>query len=138
VSAVTRHRPGRDEEGAAVVEFAAIFGLFLLLVWGIITYGVIFAAKQAITHAASEGALAGANVEDPDGVVRDVVAAQLEWLTNFGFDPYSSDVTVGAGGCAECLEVTVSYGWRADPIVPAMLDIATPERLSSTAVVKTW
>lgn len=48
--------PGRTRtEGAAAVEFAVILPLLLLILGGIIDFGLMFNAQIAITHAAREG-----------------------------------------------------------------------------------
>lgn len=58
----TRAAPRRlgDDCGAALVEFTIIAGLLLLLVFGIINFGLILSFKQDVTRAAAEGARAGA------------------------------------------------------------------------------
>ena len=50
------------ESGAVVVEFAIVFVLFVTLLWGLISYGAIFAVQQSLSHAAAEGARAGVDV----------------------------------------------------------------------------
>ena len=44
------------ESGAALVEFAIIAPLLLLLVFGIIEFGRAYNAQNSLTHAAREGA----------------------------------------------------------------------------------
>lgn len=136
----------RDEDGAVVVEFAVVFILFVTLVWGLITYGVIFAVQQSLTHAASEATRAVINMADVDGDgdpendaqarAIEIVNDQLAW-TGAGppvldINPVMSD----CGAASRCLTVTVTYDWQADPIVPSILDIVTPRTLSATAVVE--
>lgn len=45
----------RGQKGAAAIEFAIIFPIFFLIFYAVVTYGLIFAAQQTITLAASEG-----------------------------------------------------------------------------------
>lgn len=47
------------EKGAAVVEFALILPLLLLLVFGIIEFGLLLYNKAMLTNASREGARAG-------------------------------------------------------------------------------
>ena len=47
------------QHGAALVEFAIVLPLLLLLVGGIIEFGLLFYNKQVITNASREGARAG-------------------------------------------------------------------------------
>ena len=49
-------RRERGESGAALVEFALVIGLFMLILYGLISYGMIMATKQRVTNAASEAA----------------------------------------------------------------------------------
>jgi Flp pilus assembly protein TadG len=58
-------RRNRPEDGAVIVEFAAIFIVFAMLLWGLISYGVIFAAQQSLTHAVAEAARATVGMSDP-------------------------------------------------------------------------
>lgn len=53
------HR-SRGDDGAALVEFALVSILLFMLVFGIITYGLVLSFKQDMTRAAAEGARAGA------------------------------------------------------------------------------
>ena len=58
---VVMSRRGRDERGAAAVEFALVTPLLLLILFGIIDYGIWFAdsisARQAVRDAARQGSL---------------------------------------------------------------------------------
>lgn len=47
--------PDRTEQGAAAVEFAIVVPLLLLLIGGILDFGLLFNAQIALTHAAREG-----------------------------------------------------------------------------------
>ena len=53
-----RNRQG-DERGAEMVEFAFVVVLLIMLLYGIISYGLILAAQSTITQAAADGARAG-------------------------------------------------------------------------------
>lgn len=46
----------KNQSGAATVEFALIVPILILLVFGIIQFGIAFNNQLAITHAAREGA----------------------------------------------------------------------------------
>jgi hypothetical protein len=51
--------------GQALVEFAFVLPLLLLLMVSIINFGIIFYTQMTVTNAAWEGARAGATVVDP-------------------------------------------------------------------------
>jgi Flp pilus assembly protein TadG len=137
------NRSGRaGEDGAAIIEFAAVGILFMTLLWGILAYGFVFVAQHAITHAASEGALAAAGVRTSaagPGVydfsaARDVVEAQLGGGITAA---YQVDVARVACGSSQCVQVDVRLPWGDDAIVPFPFG-PLPDRLSSRAVVEAW
>lgn len=55
----------RDEHGGSLVEFAIIGPLLLLILFGIIEFGVLLYDKAMITNASREGARAGIVFSDP-------------------------------------------------------------------------
>jgi Flp pilus assembly protein TadG len=97
----------------AAVEFALIAPLFLLLIFAIFVYGFYFAAWVAVRHAAAEGAraaVAGLSVTErttlATTMVQSIFSAYspvLDWKT--GVDT----ITAGAGDCANCFQVQVTY-----------------------------
>jgi Flp pilus assembly protein TadG len=52
---MTRRR-WRDERGAAAVEFALVFPLLILVLFGVVEYGAVYNAQLQITGAAREAA----------------------------------------------------------------------------------
>jgi Flp pilus assembly protein TadG len=54
-------KPRRDEQesGAAMVEFAIVLPLLMLILFGIIEFGVVLYNKAVLTNASREGARAG-------------------------------------------------------------------------------
>ena len=56
-----------NQNGAAMVEFAIVLPLLLILVFGIIEFGVMFYDKAVITNASREGVRAGiTGLGDPE------------------------------------------------------------------------
>jgi Flp pilus assembly protein TadG len=54
---IHRLRPrGRRDEGASAVEFALVLPILLLLVFGIISYGTLFAQQLALNNGVRQGA----------------------------------------------------------------------------------
>lgn len=57
-----RRRPGCRDDGAALVEFALILPVLLLLILGLFSGGIAYNQKLQVTHATREGARYGATV----------------------------------------------------------------------------
>lgn len=77
------------QAGAAVVEFAFVFPILFLLVYGVIVYAYVYVLQQSITYAAQEAAEAAVAVAPrPDvdvfaqqqTVVRATAVSVLSWL----------------------------------------------------------
>ena len=49
----------KDQNGGALIEFAIVLPIILLLLGGIIDFGILFYNKQVLTNASREGARAG-------------------------------------------------------------------------------
>lgn len=103
--------------GGAMVEFAFVFPLLFLLIYGIIVYSYIFVLQESINFAAQEAA-ASAVAVDPrnnpafDAVViarvRNTAVSVLRWLPNsqstrvLGSNGDKVQVTTCAAGSAGC------------------------------------
>jgi Flp pilus assembly protein TadG len=57
MAVTTRH--WRSERGAELIEFAIVVPILLLLIAGIIDFGMMFRTYEAVTNAAREGARVG-------------------------------------------------------------------------------
>ena len=134
-----RHRRRHGEDGAVIVEFAAIFIVFAMLLWGLISYGVVFAAQQSLTHAAAEAARSTVGMTDRSAAEQravDMLEEELGWLAD-GLDRREASVAACENDAAyECMTVVVTYDWAGHPIVPSILNVATPDTLSGRAVVQ--
>lgn len=140
------------QRGVAAVEFALVFMLLFLVMYGLVSFGAIFYTQQAVSRAAEDGARAAmllpqpldsANQENVRQVVFDSLARSLVapvsandiasrkiWL--------SSNVTVvpcaPTGGASNCV-VTVTYLYKNNRILPSMLVDTSwvPDQLRSSA-----
>lgn len=62
----------RDQRGAAVLEFAILTPVFLLMLTGMMAYGIYFGAAHALQQLAADAArtaIAGQNQSERDGLV---------------------------------------------------------------------
>ena len=114
----------KEEKGVAVVEFAIILPLLLVLMFGIIEFSILLFNKAMITNASREGARAGivfAETRPTPNEIRQIVSTYAEnHLINFDPsqildipDPVwtdtNSDTYLSSG---EPLTVTVNYTYR--------------------------
>lgn len=132
-----RHRRSRrgDESGAALVEFALVFLPFVLVLYGLITFGVILAQKQEITNAAADGARAAVGQPNPTQAAQDRVQKALGAPGSYTATYLTGTCTGGAGNC---ITVTITYDYKNHPIVPTApgLGLVVPDTFHSSAVVQ--
>jgi Flp pilus assembly protein TadG len=107
-----RRRLWACERGAELVEFAFAFPLLLLVMLGIIDFGLMFQRYEVVTNAAREGARVSIL---PGYADADVQARVTQYLTAGGLTG-TATVTVGAAQaisvgsqCIAVRPVTVSY-----------------------------
>lgn len=108
------HRGRRRERGAAVVEFALVLPLLLMLVIGAIDWGWYFYLREVVTNAAREGARAGSvsavGGTDASDAARGAASTYLSNLSLTGgtVNVTTPDVTVGAT-VTHTVRVVVTY-----------------------------
>jgi len=99
---------GRADSGQALVEFAMVLPLLLILVIGLAEFSRAWNTKQVITDAAREG-LRSSVVANPGFSSGDVVGLVNQALIRATLDPSRADVTV--------------QGFRAGTGTPARIQI---------------
>jgi len=107
-----RWRWWRDEDGAELVEFAFVLPTLLLLIVGVVDFGLLFQKYEVVTNAAREGARVAIL---PGYGTADVTARVNQYLTTGGLNG-TATVSVGApqalsvgSQCITVRPVTVSY-----------------------------
>lgn len=142
----------RGERGSVLIEFSFVFGLFVFVLYALISFGMVLAAKNSLTHAAAEGARSAVGVVDDPATplvdereerARLQVGQSLDW---FGSKYQPSDTTATVKSCngtlpvtvPACIFVDITYPYDTRPIVPPApgLGVVIPSKLSSTAVVE--
>ena len=142
----------RNHRGQAFVEFALILPFLLVIVGGIIDWGLAFFVGQVIENASREGARAGAVIPPnagappadaavtfPEGCETNaspMIAAACARLLNIGlFDQFSveADFDENGGSPNQKVTVTVSgtYNWFILQIVGAALPLIGGNDLGS-------
>lgn len=131
----------RAEDGVAAVEFAIVSMVFLLFLYGILTYGFIFGLDQSMNHAAEEGARSAISTTTDAAAItkaHDTAMQRLNWL---GGRIQSSDVVAAVAACpndtsVKCITVTITYPWTARPLVPRLAGLPAPSQMQAVAVVQ--
>lgn len=127
------------DEGAAAVEFALVGMVFLMIVFGILTFGLVFALNHTLSHSAAEGARSGlvATASTTVQVAEDAARTRLGWLGDGAtvqayVEPCASD------GTRQCVRVVTAYNWAANPLVPPLpgFGLVMPDVMSRSAVVQ--
>ncbi|MBM4295189.1 MAG: pilus assembly protein [Deltaproteobacteria bacterium] len=88
----------KDSRGGAIVEFALVLPLFLVLLFGVLEFGLIIYYKGLITHASREGARRGATYSTPKHSNTDIQTWVQNYLTNQGIKAPFTVTASGAGG----------------------------------------
>ncbi len=136
-----RDRGIRSERGSALIEFALVFMLLMLLLFGIIEFGLMLYDEQVLTNAAREGARAGIIQQNPrvsdaaiKAVVTDYAAAHL---VTFGNDQLTaSDVTITRTGTNFGNSLTVRVNFNYDFVLLPSLIEGMVGSLQATSVMK--
>lgn len=109
----------KNKKGQAMVEFAVILPILLLLVMGIIEFGLIFNAYLTIQNASREGArygITGASDADIVSLVRsDCSSLQSTYLT------VNVAPAEGSRNSGDTLVISVSYSYHmVTPIISSL------------------
>lgn len=137
-----QHTTTPDEAGTATLELALTLPLILLVIWGAITYGLVFTVDHALSAAAAEGARAAVGTVTEAEAVAAATAAATDQLTALGTsganavvdEPTVTDCPSPAG--ARCITVRVSYPWATAAIVPDLLQVVTPDVLTAESTIQ--
>jgi Flp pilus assembly protein TadG len=131
----TRRSVESDEQGAVLIEFALVIGLFFMLVFGMVDFGLAINTKTQMTNAGREGARLGTVNLDPV-VVEDRVR---EAADNLDQTILSITVTcqqpddspcpgslppgeLGNGQTGDSVVVTVDYQYNLITPLPGFID----------------
>lgn len=96
---MARLRRARGDDGASAVEFALVVPLLLLVVFGIINFGVVFSQQLSLNNAVREGARR-AVVADPAAPrsCDEIVTSVQNQLSGLALDPTAVEVAVSTDG----------------------------------------
>ena len=115
MAAMNFYRRLACDKGAELIEFALVFPLLLLVMFGIMDFGLLFQRYETVTNAAREGAriavLPGYAQADVEARVNQYLAAS--GLTAPPTIAYTARQAVNVGGaCVTITGVTVDYPYQ--------------------------
>ena len=112
MAAMNLYRRLACEKGAELIEFALVFPLLLLIVFGIMDFGLLFQRYETVTNAAREGARIAVL---PGYAQADVQARVTQYLAAAGLTAtptfaYTAPQALNVGGaCVTITGITVGY-----------------------------
>ncbi len=114
MASLTRRTAWSANEGAALVEFAVVLPLMLLVLFGMIDFGLLFQRYQVVTNAAREGAriavLPGYSDADAEARVTEfLVAGGLNEALLSAPTPVRTCEPLPSGPSINVVSVTVEY-----------------------------
>jgi Flp pilus assembly protein TadG len=101
-----------NQTGAVAVEFALVLPLFLVLVIGVVEFGLIMYSKTVITNASREGARLGITYTIPRKTTGEIETRVRDYLTPAGLNDATVTVTGAGGSAGSLLDVNVSYTYH--------------------------
>ena len=131
----------RNQRGASAIEFAIVFPLLVLLLFGIIEFSVILYDKTMITNASREGARAGIVsqlVRVSDTQIQGVVDNYCRlYLISFrsGAAPVTTVTRTGSTFGSE-LSVTVTYTYSFLALPQFVTGLVGPMNLTARTVMR--
>jgi len=126
----------KKEEGAGLVEFALLAPLFVMLLFGLLEFGLALYNKGVITNASREGARFGVVYATPRKTEEEITARVQEYLTKSGFtDTANIDVTGAQGSSGNPLGVTVTYPYHFEVLPNFITDFTGSPNLTANTVM---
>lgn len=134
---------GRDQRGTALLELALVLPVLVLILYGIVSFGVVLAAQHTLTEAASDGARAAVPVPQsatpgPSTVAEAQADDTLGWLGQCDQSGITCTTALapcgGAVSSSTCLTLTITYDYTDHPLVPLLpgLNLVMPSTLTSS------
>src|ERR671922_78922 len=128
----------KREEGAAAIEFALLLPLLMLILFGIIEFGLVLYNQEVITNASREGARYGIVIGSPRPTTGQIQGVVNTYLTNAGLKTGNATVSVAGaqGASGSDLTVAVAYPYNFLVLSNLVPGIGSNLALSATTVMK--
>lgn len=126
-----------NEHGTAAVEFALLLPLLVLLLFGIVEFGLALYRQQVLATASREGARAGIRQTVPRPTAGDIQRVARNVLTQAGVPGAALVVVNGAGAASGTdLSVTVQTPYQFFVLPNTVPGLRGPVILRSQTVMK--
>lgn len=128
-----------DERGVAAAEFALLLPALLLILLGIIEFGMIMYGREVVTNAAREGARAGIVQGPPKRTEGEIVTIAENYLANTGINSSNVNFTVTGEGSVSPNNLTVQATYQYNflfPYIPMMVGIPSPLNIQTQVVMR--
>ena len=132
------HKRLRSESGASAVEFALLLPVLMLILFGIIEFGMALYRQAILTNASREGARLGI-VQSIPPIANAAVDARIDaYLTAAGIDPGTvtrtpPPVLTGGTGSNVTVTLTLPYTYV---VLPGLTSITPSINLVATTVMR--
>lgn len=128
-----------SERGAVAAEFALLLPVLLMILFGIIEFGMIMYSREVVTNAAREGARAGIVQGPPKRTVGEIVAIANNYLTGTGINSVNVTFTVTGAGLVNPNSLTVQATYPYNflvPYLPMVVGIPSPLTIQTQVVMR--
>jgi Flp pilus assembly protein TadG len=127
----------KREEGAAAIEFALLLPLLMLILFGIIEFGLVLYNQEVITNASREGARYGIVIGSPRPTTGQIQGVVNTYLTNAGLAGSATVSVTGAQGASGSdLTVAVVYPYTFLVLPNFAAGLSNNLNLNATTVMK--
>jgi len=115
----------RHQQGVAAIEFALVFTVLFLVIYGIATFGALFYTQQAVSRSAEDGARAVA-------LLNSVPAANDTRIQNVVYDSLASSLVVPA---ASNTSLAARRSWIAAQVTVVVTTTGTNPNINTVVTV---
>jgi len=127
---------GRSESGASAVEFALLLPVLMIVLFGIIEFGLALYQQAILTNASREGARLGIVQSVPAITTAQINDAIDNYLTPAGITPASVSRTIVAGGATGTpvtVTLTLPYTFS---VLPGITSVAPQINLNAWTTMR--
>lgn len=129
-----------NEHGIAATEFAILLPVLLLILFGIIEFGMLMYSRALITNASREGARAGIVQGPPKRTEAEIITIARTYLIGTGVNPNNVTITVTGEMLASPNTLTVSVTYPYPFLIPyiptTVVGIPNPLPLTAQTVMR--